>query len=174
MKRLLILAAFLPIAAHAAWGEFEYNYDLDTPWKELETQIPPYPKEEDLIPFTVGPTTDNSFFIDQKSISVGEDGIIRFTLIIRSPEGANNVTFEGIRCSTEETRTYAYGRADNTWSKAKENTWHSVQYDRKHRPEYVLTTDYFCPRDIVVDTPQEAINALKLGKHPRAGKSNWF
>jgi hypothetical protein len=174
MKRLLFLAAFLPAAAHAAWGDFEYNYDLDTPWKELETQLPPYPKEEDLLPFTLGPTTDNSFFIDQKSISVGEDGIIRFTLVIRSPQGANNVMFEGIRCATEEARIYAYGRADGTWSKAKDNVWRTVLYDRKHRPEYVLTTDFFCPRNIVVANPREAIEALKQGKNPHAGKSTWF
>lgn len=174
MKRLLAFALFLPLAVHAGWGEkFDFEYENQKPWKELEAQLPPAPKEENLIPFNVSAATDNSFFVDSQSISVGEDGVVRFTLVVRSPEGASNVVFEGIRCGTREVRLYAFGRADGTWGRARDSGWKRIHSERRNRPDHVLYDDFFCPRDIIVTDPKEAVDALRRGNHPRAGKSGW-
>jgi len=174
MKRLLALALFIPLVAHGTWGEFDYDFENEKPWKELESQLPAYPKDENLLPFQVSAATDNSFYVDSQSISVGEDGVVRFTLVVRSPEGASNVMFEGIRCRTREVRVYAFGRSDGTWGKARDNEWKLIHYERRNRPDHVLYDDFFCPREIIVTDPAEAIDALKRGNHPRAGKSTWF
>jgi hypothetical protein len=174
MKRLFAIFLFLPLAAHAAWGEFDYDFENEKPWKELESQLPAPPKDENLLPFQVSAATDNTFYVDSQSISVGEDGVVRFTLVVKSPEGASNVMFEGIRCRTKEVRLYAFGRSDGTWGKARDNEWKPIHYERRNRPDHVLYDDFFCPREIIVTDPAEAIDALKRGNHPRAGKSTWF
>lgn len=175
MKRLLLaLALLLPLAAQAAWGEFDFEFENEKPWKELESQLPAAPKDANLLPFKVSAATDNDFFVDSQSISVGEDGVVRFTLVIKSPEGASNVLFEGIRCKTHEVRLYAFGRADGTWSRARDSNWKIIHSESRNRQDHVLYDDFFCPREIIVTDPAEAINALKQGNHPRAGKSSWF
>jgi hypothetical protein len=46
------------------------------------------------------------------SVRAGLDGVVRYSLVIRSPSGADNAFFEGIRCTSNEIKTYAYGITD--------------------------------------------------------------
>lgn len=162
MKRLLLLLLLaFPLAAAAAWGDFEYEFDNEKPWAELQAQLPAYPKDGNLLPFYVSATTDNRFFIDAPSINVGEDGVVRYTLIIKSLSGALNITFEGIRCNVEENKIYAFARDDKTWSKARNAQWKPILYKERNRQHHVLYDDFFCPGGRIINTPQEAINTLK-------------
>jgi len=43
-------------------------------------------------------------YIDSKSLSVGTDGVVRYSVVIVSGSGARNVLFEGLRCATREFR----------------------------------------------------------------------
>ncbi len=167
MTRFLFLLFAFPIAAAAAWGDFDYEFDNEKPWTELQAQLPPYPKDGNLLPFYVSAATDNRFFIDAPSISVGEDGVVRYTLVAKSANGAVNISFEGIRCNAEENKVYAFARDDKTWSKARDARWKPILYQDRNRQQHVLYDDFFCPRGIIAGTPQEAINALKQGFNPR-------
>lgn len=169
LRKLLLLGLGLPLAAWAGWGEFDHGFDDEqTPWQELQAQLPPYPNADTSIEFIVSGATDNRFFIDPKSISVGEDGVVRYSLIIRSPSGVNNVSFEGIRCSSHEKKLYAFGRADGTWSRNKYARWTPIKYEDRNRQHHMLYDDFFCPLGIIVKDTSEAIYALKRGMNPRA------
>jgi hypothetical protein len=78
---------------------FDSDFDGDKFWTELQVQLPAYPKAENLLPFDAGPASHNLHYIDAPSIVVGEDGIVRYTLVIKSPEGAVNVSYEGMLCN---------------------------------------------------------------------------
>jgi hypothetical protein len=164
----LALALSMPPAALAGWGEFEFDFDTEKPWVELQAQLPAYPKLDDALPFFVSASTDNKFFIDPVSISVGEDGVVRYTLIVKSPEGALNISFEGMRCNSHETKLYAFGHPDGTWSRNRFARWSPIRYQDRNRQHHVLYDDFFCPGGIIVGDQKEAISALKRGIHPRA------
>ena len=77
MKKLFVLfSLLLPLMASAEWGKewgkFEFEFEQEKPWAELEAQLPPYPKEENLLPLFVSAATDNKFFVDAASISAGQ------------------------------------------------------------------------------------------------------
>lgn len=173
MRKLLAALLFaLPLAAYAKgigntdWGKFEYDFEDEKPWVELQAQLPAYPKEENLLPLYVSAATDNKFFVDGASISVGGDGVIRYTLVARSSAGASNVSFEGIRCATQEQKPYAFGHADGTWSKAQFSKWQPIRYQDLNRQHHVLYDDFFCPDGIAVASPDAAIKALKRAFKP--------
>jgi len=172
MKRFLTRFAILCVIhapAFAGWGDFEYDFDADNkPWKEVEAQLPPYPKLEETIPFLVSSASDNQFFIDPKSISVSEDDTVRYSLIVKSVTGVLNVSFEGIRCGTREKKLYAFGRSDGSWSRNKYAKWDAVKYKDVNRQHHMLYGDFFCPNFIIAKDASEVINALKAGIHPRA------
>ena len=140
----------------------------ETPWKEIEAKLPLSPEDENLIPFKVGPATDMRFTIDGKSISVDSDDVIRYTLVTISPSGAKTISYEGMRCSTMERRTYAFGRADKTWSKPRSSKWVSIRGGADSM--YVtLARDYFCAiGESAILNPDHAIRVLQRG-HPRSG-----
>jgi len=165
----LVLLCLLNAPAFAGWGDFDYDFDADNkPWKEIEAQLPAYPKLEEALPFFVSSASDNEFFIDPKSVSVGEDDTVRYTLIIKSVTGVLNISFEGIRCGTREKKLYAFGRKDGTWSRNKYAKWDAIKYKDVNRQHHMLYDDFFCPNTIIAKDAAEVVNALKYGIHPRA------
>jgi hypothetical protein len=147
-------------------GDFE-----EKPWEEQQTQLPAYPKPENLARVYVSASSSFEFFVDTASINIGKDGVVRYSLIARSPTGALNVSYEGIRCSSRERRLYAFGRRDDTWSKARKSEWGPIFGSQANRHHAALADEFFCPRRIIVRTAQEAVDALRrdgeLNANPR-------
>ncbi len=138
---LLLLA--LPAAAQ--WEGWDYDFDQEKkPWAEIQSGIPAYPRQPNLIEFEAGAASPHRFFIDAESISAGGDGVVRYTLMIRTSGGATNVTFEGIRCAMREQKYYALGRSDGSWSRARDPQWRRIEYKEINRHHGVLFADYFC------------------------------
>ena len=175
MKQLLISLCLLSIVAPAAafFGPkktSDYEYENEKPWVEIQGQLPSYPKSEHLLEFDAGPASNNLHFVDSSSISVGEDGVVRYSLVVKSPAGAMNVTYEGIRCQTNERKVYAYGRANNeTWAPATMGKWVDLENIKQNYAQRALYRYFFCPFGIgMVKDADEAVQALKAGGHPKA------
>lgn len=118
----------------------------DSSTKELDVQFPEYPSAQSLVRFATNWTT-NSIFIDHKTLSVDSDGVVRFTLVVRSSSGAESVSFEGVRCVSGERRVFAYGRkgADGgTWAAARGSTWRQINDSGINRHYYEFWRDVFC------------------------------
>lgn len=148
-----------------AYADFEEDYEKKQ-WQEIEIQLPAAPKQESLLPFYVSAATDNRFFVDGATLSVGSDGVVRYVLLVLSPHGGRNLTFEGMRCQTRERRIYASGRQDGTWSKARKNEWVRIQDAYANRHHAALYLDYFCPSGLIVRDAAEAREALVRGGQP--------
>jgi len=142
--------------------------DLPEPemWKEGGVQLPPYPQEEDLLEFWVDdPQERFRYLIDGKNLSVGADGVVRYTLVIRSPRGADNVSFEGMRCDTREFKTYAYG-ARGEFKPIKAPVWERLKKTGPYRYHLNLRQLYFCQPMHFAPYAAEEIMRL-LGETPR-------
>lgn len=160
LASLLLLVLILPCTS---WSTSVDGDPEEKRVREVEVQFPPFPKPENLIRFAVSATTDNRFMIDSESLSIGEDEIVRYTLVIISPSGAENVSYEGMNCSTAERRLYALGRADKTWSKARGDQWKPIRDNTLNRHHAELFTDYFCPVGITIQDADHLRRALRAG-----------
>ena len=153
------------LVSSAVFADFEEDYE-NKQWQEIEVQLPAAPKQETLLPFYVSAATENRFFIDGATLSVGGDGVVRYVLLVLTPQGARNVTYEGMRCETRERRIYASGRLDGTWSKARKNEWVRILDAWANRQHAALYLEYFCPIGTIVKDAAEARDALIKGVHP--------
>jgi hypothetical protein len=122
---------------------------------------PPYPQDSNLMEFSVGPAVSHRYFIDTQSVSVGTDGIVRYTVVIRAAGGATNVFFEGIRCDPAQKRIYAFGRAGGQWIEAKRADWTPIHLHRLEDYQTTLYADGFCPERSIVRSREEALFALR-------------
>ncbi|MBO3716246.1 MAG: CNP1-like family protein [Candidatus Accumulibacter sp.] len=159
---LLAVLLALPLSGGAE------SYDPDgeqRPAPEPEVELPAFPRTENLLPFTVSATTNNQFLIDSSSLSVGSDGVTRYTLVIVSPSGARNVSYEGMKCTTGERRLYALGRTDETWARARNDRWTRITNSTLNRHHAALFSEYFCPITVVQQTPEQMIDTLRRGGH---------
>ena len=146
----------------------EYDEDLDikdpAAWKEGVAVIPDYPNDDDLLEFPVEEDTGAKlrYFIDSKTISIADDDIVRYVLVIRARQCAKNVIFEGIHCSTREFKTYAFGGGKNKFHKLRKPGWrlmrgnYQTPYRKRLRDHYLCHPEFPTARD-----PQSIIEALK-------------
>lgn len=137
-------------------GNFEYDFDANAKaWKEVQAQLPPYPKAENLVEFTVSAATSNRFYIDFPSIHVGQDGVVRYTVLIKSPAGAETVSFEGMRCETGERKLYAFGHKDGQgggeWSRNRYAKWELIPARQATSHQRELFFHYLCTVDTAGD-----------------------
>lgn len=139
----------------------------DPNWREEEVALPPAPVEGSLRSFFVSAASPNKFFVDERSISVGDDGVIRYVLVVRTQGGAENVSFEGIRCASGERRIYALGRSDGSWVVARRSEWEPISNNAYNRPQAALAVDFFCDGPA---PPRNTAEALRLMRNPRISR----
>ena len=164
-RRLAALVAmlFASCLSHAASLDGEEGEDPENPqWTELSVALPAFPEDKNLLEFDVGPTNRNHFFIDPTTLAVGNDGVVRFTLVVKTPGGARNVSFEGMRCETREARIIATGRADGSWHLLPRPVWKPIENHLINQYQAVLSRQYFCPLGII-GSAAEGVKLLKQG-----------
>jgi hypothetical protein len=164
-KRVIALALAISSGAVCAqWRDWDTDYDEEKkPWQEIQAQIPAYPKPENLVQVPAGNPGSHRFFVDATSVSSGEDGVMRYTIVAKTTGGATNVSFEGMRCQTRERKLYATGRSDGTWMRARDPKWQLVEMRDVTPHHYVLYRQYFCAGRSVLPSPKQAVEALRRG-----------
>lgn len=169
-KALVALSAMLMAPpAIAQWKDWDYELDQEKKsWQELQAQIPSYPKPGNLLRFDAGANTANVFFVDSASVSVGDDGVVRYTLMIKTGGGATNVSFEGIRCDTRELKIYAFGRPNSDWSRARDTRWREIMFREINNHHLTLFREHFCPTRKTIATVAQILQTLKYGPPPRS------
>ena len=116
---------------------------------EIQWQLPAAPLPENLLPFYTSTVTGQNFAVDAKSLTVDKDGVIRYTMVATSPGGARNVSYEGIRCRTQEKKLYAFGHADGSWGKARDPQWDAIPSRGANLQQYNLAQDFLCKNSLV-------------------------
>ena len=160
----LIAFAVVPRVASAQWAGWDSEFDEEKKsWKEMEAKIPSYPSPKNLLHLEAG-TGGHRVYIDANSVSLGEDGVMRYTTVVKTSGGATNVSFEGMRCETREQKTYALGHSDGSWARARDPKWKRIELRENLPYHYVLYREYFCPSKARPPTAREAVDALKQNR----------
>ncbi len=157
-----MLASSLSIAQYKTLDPADEN-DPDAPriWEETEVNIPTAPPSKDLKPFYVSATTQLQFALDAPSIAFGKDEVIRYVIVITTPSGAKQVTYEGIRCEKYEWRLYATMQSDGKWSKSANSRWQGIRNTSYNSYHAALVRDAFCDNAIPRRSAKEIIPLLK-------------
>lgn len=161
MRAWLALMLILPLAAAAQTSGFGENSGDRGSRGEVQVPLPAFPKPENYLPFLVSTTTPFAFFVDAKSIGVGADRVVQYSVIAKSADGALNISFEGMRCADDQFRVYAFGRPDNTWFEVRKSHWQAIRNDSHNAQRMVLHDDFFCPDTGDITTAEQGVRALK-------------
>lgn len=171
---LVLLTASFHSCAEIIWGEYGSDDDEEEETsrevKVMPLVMPEFPVEDNLLPFEVGPTQTQTFYIDPASLSVGEDEI-RYTMVTKSTAGAVNISYEGIHCSTYEFRRYAYGHRDKKWVMSKNEDWRPVNFYAANRPRAALIQDFFCDLKSIAGSAEDMIFRIR---HNRSVEKNKY
>ena len=137
-------------------------------WKELAADLPPWPEDGDLVEFGLDQPTPFRYYIDGKNLAVGNDGVVRYTLVAESAGGTRNVSVEGLLCSANgRYKTYAYG-VSGRFTPAPAGDWLDIKAiagDDLHRElhqHYLCIPLAFKPRPV-----KDMIRAMQGPINPR-------
>jgi hypothetical protein len=126
--------------AQTQWEGWDYTYDREiTSWSEMQAQLPPYP------------------------VSTGGDGVVRYTMIIKTSGGSTNISFEGMRCESREQKYYAIGRTDKSWVRARNPQWRPIDFKEATAHHITLYREYLCRGKIMVESAEQIVRALRAG-----------
>lgn len=156
----IALGAVAPVAAQQRYGvDSEGNR---TDWKEENTVLPAFPVQANLREFpALSGASTIQYFLDIKSLSLGDDDVVRYTVVIVPRGGAVNVFHEGAYCDTNEFKRYAYGTASGTFQRASSGRWRIARSSGVMSYQYVLIRRYLCSLYGVPMAPEAVVERLE-------------
>jgi hypothetical protein len=129
------------------------QHDDEGLFQEAEVALPAFPKQKDLIEIKTRGVTTSRFFVDGSTLTVEPDRTVRFTLVIRSRAGVDNVRYSALKCRGREWKDYAYGRADGTWTRNENAQWRRIQQLDFNDYQLSLSEDYVCTEGLFSGGP---------------------
>lgn len=163
----VLCAALAACSSTQPMSDWERNHpeQLGTVQTERLPTPPALPRKENLIEFYVSPVATFRYFIDATSLSaLYKQKEVRYVLVARSPSGAENVSFEAIRCPDMH-RIYAVADDSGKWG-TRPSDWQEIQRRTGLGVPGVLAREYFCPHRDPLQSAAEGVDALRRGGHP--------
>ncbi|MDZ7754320.1 MAG: CNP1-like family protein [Gammaproteobacteria bacterium] len=132
------------------------------PWREEETSLPPFPQTRHLMELNVPQVSGRlRYAIDAENLSVGDDGVVRYTVVVSSSSGARSVFFEGLRCSERTYKIYAYGHGGDSFRRRQDPQWQPIPRRGSQAFRDDLRRSQFCDRFGNVRPRHEIIRHLR-------------
>jgi CNP1-like family len=134
---------------------------LDNPdWVEEKAPPPPAFSKTELIPIVMPPYVTIKVGVDPLTVRTGGDGIVRYVVVMTNATGTVNAFYEGIRCLTDEVKTYARMGSSGEWSQVADPQWKHVNDNQAFRHSHAISRQGACHARLALSAP-EIVKALK-------------
>lgn len=158
VKTFLALVACLT----SAGGLFAQIADLDPDWKENDARPPVTFRTDKLVPIEMPRYVSVQVGIDPDSLTVAEDGIVRYVVVAVSKSGNINAAFEGIWCRTGQVKVYARASNDKVWDEVPAPQWTELNGNQRSMHALALARQGVCDgRSAAAPSAQAIIRNLR-------------
>jgi hypothetical protein len=82
--------------------------------------------------------------IDPATVAVGTDGVVRYVVVMRNGSGSTNASYEGIRCTTDEVKTYARTNSAGSWIAIATPRWRSITENLPSKHAFAIARQGAC------------------------------
>ncbi|MES9906732.1 MAG: CNP1-like family protein, partial [Sedimenticola sp.] len=104
------------------------------------------------------------YYIDSRSLSYNPiDGVVRYTLVIRSSKGGENVAFEGMRCNAREYKVYALGNGRGKLRPHPNPRWKMIAETGYTRYRTDLARNYLCSAKLETMDREQILRNIRYG-----------
>ena len=165
LRRVAVAGAMIPLLQLGSIAQAQLTDPDAEPWQESAVVPPASFNADELQRFDVAQGSALSYGIDPKTLSVGDDGVVRYVMVARSSSGALNALFQGVRCATAEVKTY--GRWNNnasSWNTSSKEEWQALSFSGFTRPAMMLARAGICEGKTVNGNPQKILHTIRHGR----------
>ena len=100
---------------------------MDAEWKETEVPPPPKFDSKKLLSIEMPSYMTSKFGVDPTTIAITGDGVVRYVVVASNAAGGGvNAFYEGVRCASEESKSYAHYGNDG-WRATTNTEWKSFR-----------------------------------------------
>lgn len=163
---LCVQGALAQTTNAAASGNGADNPD----WVEESVAAPPAFSVKRVMPIDVPAYMTTKAGVDPDTLVVGNDGVVRYVMVMSNASGNVSAVFEGLRCATNEVKTYARFGTSGTWSLVQNPNWRGVG-DGPSKLAQMFARQAACT-SYVAGTKEEILTALKNVGQPKQGDHN--
>lgn len=136
----------------------------DPDWKEAEAGAPPSFNKDRVIAIEMPHYVSLRIGVDPATLSIGEDGVVRYVVIATSTSGLTSAIYEGIRCSSAEVKTFARSSSGGQWTVNANQEWRDLNGRLPSKHALALVRQGLCDgRSAPAGGVPAIINTLK---HP--------
>jgi hypothetical protein len=128
-------------------------------WVEEVTPPPPAYSKDNLILIDMPVYVSLKVGVDPATVSVGADGIVRYVVLMINATGSVNAAFEGIRCFSDEVKTYARTSASGEWRVLPDPQWKAVNDNMPSRHAQAIARQGACVNRLTTTVP-DTLKAL--------------
>lgn len=121
-----LLGAALPASANAQAPRL---FGLADPLPPVDPTIPtsfPPLDQAGLVDLPIDTLGGQRIAIDATSLAIDRERVVRYTLVVTGSGGARNVSYEAMRCDTQERQILALGRPDGSWAPVTDPPWRRI------------------------------------------------
>lgn len=155
------LAGACAIALAPAWAQV----DEPEAWKEAEVALPTTWSAERAMEFRLDNQSALRYAIDPQTVSIGNDGVVRYVFLARSSSGAVNAFFEGVRCQTAEVKVYARWDPDaRQWRRSGSEQWQALELRGATRRAMQMAHSGVCNNKAPNRSVAHILDALRNGR----------
>lgn len=159
------LSLVLACAAGAALAQQTRFFGLADPVPPIEPEIPASPPPVStaaLVDIDPDAPAGQRVAIDASSLAIDRERLVRYTLVVVGSGGARNVSYEALRCDTQERRLLALGRPDGGWSIVTDGPWRRIERRDGVNRHPALALDRLCEGGAAAaPTPQRLAARLR-------------
>jgi hypothetical protein len=126
---LWAISLLLTLGAHAAPAQQGRFFGLADPVPPVDPVMPSSPpplSASALIDIDPDAPAGQRVAIDADSLAIDRERLVRYTLVVVGSGGARNLSYEALRCDTQERRILALGRPDGSWSIVADGPWRRI------------------------------------------------
>jgi hypothetical protein len=154
-----ILATALSVGVIGSAGAQNNPDNLD--WVEQTVPPPPMFSVERLMPLDMPPYVSVSVGIDPQTLNVGDDGVVRYVVVMRNSSGTVHAAYEGIRCFTRDLKTYARWTSQSEWNLLSNPEWRALNDNMPSRHAMAFARQGACD-GAAANTVSAIQKAMKL------------
>lgn len=129
-------------------------------WVEETPPAPPAFTTDQLIPIDMPLYVSVAVGVDPATITVGTDGVVRYVVVMRNASGASVAAFEGLRCTTDEVKTYARFGTAGQWVAIKAPEWKPINGNMPSKHAFAIARQGACDTHLSSNR-EETIRLLK-------------
>lgn len=101
--------------------------------------------------------------VDPNTVAIGSDGVVRYVAIMTNLSGSVNAVYEGIRCTTDEVKTYARWNSAGKWTPVAEPQWKEINGNLPSKHAFAIARQGACENRLNRNSAAETVRALRGG-----------